>query len=284
MTEQQRVQFERRIVFLLLALAVAIPLIFPLGLKTQVTPLTEKTYALVEDTPAGSPVLISFDYDPSTVTELQPMAQAIIEHAWKKGHRVIATALWPQGSQMADMAFAEVNKKFGGAKVYGVDYVNLGYKVGGMVTIQAMGRGIEAVYPQDMSNLDYGDIPLLKGVKSLQNLKYVISLSAGDPGLTAWIMVAGDKYDVPVAGGTTAVSAPGFLPFVNDQKQLYGLLGGLKSAAEYELLMGYEGSASLNMNPQSVAHVLILLLIAVGNIKVWRKKKADKVKEAANHG
>jgi hypothetical protein len=139
--------------------------------------------------------------------------------------------------------------------------------------MQAMGRSMEAVYPKDMSGLDYKDIPMLTGIKSLQNVKYVFSFSAGDPGLTHWIMVARDKYGIPVAGGTTAVSAPGFLPFVNDHMQLLGLFGGLKAAAEYEFLLGYEGSASLNMNPQSVAHVLILILIAIGNVKAWRKRK-----------
>ncbi|MBW6513399.1 MAG: hypothetical protein K0B87_01420 [Candidatus Syntrophosphaera sp.] len=275
MSKLDRTQIERRIVFLVLVIAVALPLIFPLGMKTYGTPLTKKAYDLVENTPPKSVVIISFDYDPSTVTELQPMALAVIEHAWKKEHRVIATAMWPQGSKMADLAFAEVQKKFNNEKVYGLDYVNLGYKVGGMVVIQGMGRNFKTVFPKDTSGLDYEDIELLRPVKSLRDIKYVVSLSAGDPGLRDWIMTAKGKYDVPVAGGTTAVSAPGFLPYVNDQNQLYGLMGGMKAAAEYELLLGYEGSASLNMNPQSVAHILILILIAIGNVKAWRKRKAD---------
>ena len=268
-------QIERRIVFLVLALAVALPLVFPLGLKTQGTPLTKKAYDMIENTPAGSVVIISFDYDPSTVTELQPMANAILEHAWKKGHRIIATAMWPQGPQMAKQAFESVQKKLG-PKVYAQDYVNLGYKVGGMVIIQGMGRNFKTVFPQDTSGLQYKDIPLLKSVKSLRDIRYVVSLSAGDPGLSDWVLTAHDKFGVPVSGGTTAVSAPGFLPYVNDQKQLHGLMGGLKAAAEYELLLGYEGPASLNMNPQSVAHVLILILIAIGNIRAWLERKADK--------
>ncbi|MGC9362438.1 MAG: hypothetical protein ACP5F3_05855 [Candidatus Syntrophosphaera sp.] len=283
MARIDRMQLERRIVFLVLVVAVALPIIFPLGLKTYGTPLTKKAYDLVDSTPAGAPVIISFDYDPSTVTELQPMAEAVIEHAWKKGHHIIATAMWPQGSKMADLAFARVQEKFGNDKVYGVDYVNLGYKVGGMVVIQGMGRNFKTVFPRDNSGQNYEDIPLLEPVRTLQDIRYVVSLSAGDPGLRDWIMTARGKYGVPVAGGTTAVSAPGFLPYVNDQNQLYGLMGGMKAAAEYELLLGYEGSASLNMNPQSVAHILILVLIALGNIKAWRKRKEDRKATEANN-
>jgi len=105
MKKPDKTVIERRIVFLLLVLAVALPIILPLGLKTQSTPLTEQVYDLVNSLPAGAPVIISFDYDPSTITELQPMAEAVIEHAWRKGHKVIATAMWPQGPQVAEMAF-----------------------------------------------------------------------------------------------------------------------------------------------------------------------------------
>lgn len=276
-------RYERQIVFLVLVIAVALPIVFPLGLKTVQTPLTKKIYDMVENTPAGSTVIISFDYDPSTVTELQPMAEAILEHAWKKNHRVVTTAMWPQGSQMAEMAFRNVQEKTKTPKINGVDYVNLGYKVGGLVAIQAMGRNLKTAYPKDSSGTDYDKIPLLAKIRTLRDIKYVISLSAGDPGLRDWIITAHDKFNVPVAGGTTAVSAPGFYPYVNDQQQLTGLMGGLKAAAEYELLMGYYGPASANMNPQSVAHILILVLIAIGNVKAWNKRKADRAALEANN-
>lgn len=290
MKKPDKTVIERRIVFLLLVLAVALPIILPLGLKTQSTPLTEQVYDLVNSLPAGVPVIISFDYDPSTITELQPMAEAVIEHAWRKGHKVIATAMWPQGPQVAEMAFnvvqARMEEKDPNARklMYGVDYVNLGYKPGGMVTIQGMGRSMEAIFPTDITGLKYNKIPMLSPVRTLKDIRYVISLSAGDPGLRDWIMTANGKFNIPVSGGTTAVSAPGFLPYVNDQKQLHGLMGGLKAAAEYELLLGYEGTASLGMNPQSVAHVLILALILFGNIRAWKKRKADKLAQEAKHG
>ena len=290
MKKPPRSVVERRIVFLLLVLAVALPIIFPLGLKTQSTPLTDQVYDLVESLPGGVPVIISFDYDPSTITELQPMAEAVIEHAWKKGHKVIATAMWPQGPQMAEIAFKDVQARLeqndAAAKphLYGEDYINLGYKPGGLVTIQGMGRSMKAIFPTDITGIKYEEIPLLEPVRTLKDIRYVISLSAGDPGLRDWIMTANGKFNVPVAGGTTAVSAPGFLPYVNDQKQLYGLMGGLKGAAEYELLMGYEGTASLGMNPQSVAHILILAFILFGNIRAWRKRKADRLALEAKNG
>ena len=45
-----------------------------------------------------------------------------------------------------------------------------------------------------------------------------------------------------------------------------GLLGGMKGAAEYEILMGYEGSAFRGMDIQSLVHFLIIGMVLLGNI------------------
>lgn len=263
---------ERRIIFAVLLIAVALPLLFPLGWTTEVSPYTTMVYELINETPEGSVVLISFDYDPSTITELQPMAEAMIEHAFDKNQKIIATALWPMGVQMAEKAFEKVLLDYP-EKKRGIDFVNLGYKVGGMVTVQAMGRSMPEVFPKDTNGTPYSQIPMLKGVSRLKNIAWIASLSSGVPGIKEWMMVAHDSYDIPTTGGCTAISAPGFFPYVNEQKQLYGLLGGLKAASEYESLIGRKGSATTKMDAQSIAHLLILLFIIIGNIKVHTAKR-----------
>lgn len=272
MSVNNSTQTERRIIFLVLLVAVTLPLIFPIGWKTDVSGYATMAWELIDSTPASSVVIFSFDYDPSTMTELQPMAEAMIYHAWTRNQKVIATALWPQGAQMADQAFTKVRESFPD-KEYGVDYVNLGYKVAGIVAIQAMGRSMSEVFPKDQAGTAYQDIPMLKNIRNLGDIAYVNSLSSGTPGIKEWIMSARDMYEVPVTGGTTAVSAPGFFPYINSQRQLTGLLGGLKAASEYETLIGKIGSATVKMDAQSVAHILILLFIALGNIKAWRTRR-----------
>lgn len=275
---------ERRIIYLVLFVAVMIPLIFPIGWKTEVSSHVKMAYDLVDKTPKDKVVIFAFDYDPSTMTELHPMALAMIEHAWSKGQKIIAMGLWPQGPQLADQAFALIKDKYPD-KEYGIDYVNLGYKVGGMVTIQAMGRSMKEVFPQDTSGKPYESFPMLKGINTLKNIGYVNSLSAGDPGIKQWVMGAHDMFGIPVTGGTTAISAPGFIPYINSQKQLTGLLGGLKAASEYETQLGIVGPASAKMDAQSIAHLLILVFIAIGNVKAWRiRRQPAKAKTEVDNG
>ncbi len=275
MSSNTHSQTERHIVFLVLLVAVTLPLLFPIGWKTEVSGYARMAWQLIDSTPDSSVVVFSFDYDPSTMTELQPMAEAMLYHAFSRNQKVLAMALWPQGVQMADQAYAKVIKSFPDKK-YGVDFVNMGYKIAGIVTIQSMGKNMPEVFPTDERGTKYADIPMLKNVKTLKDIAYANSLSSGTPGIKEWVMAAHDAYGTPVTGGTTAVSAPGLLPYVNSQRQLNGLLGGLKAASEYENLIGQIGSATVKMDAQSVAHLLILVFIAIGNVKAFLVRKRSK--------
>ena len=65
--------------------------------------------------------------------------------------------------------------------------------------------------------------------------------------------------------GTTAVMAPDAYPYLQS-KQIEGLVGGLKGAAEYETLIGYPGLGTRGMPAQEWAHVLVIFFIIIGNL------------------
>jgi hypothetical protein len=265
-------QIDRRWIFLLIFVSVALPLIFVVGLPIETTENARLVHKLVQDTPSGSTVIISFDYDPGSKPELHPMALAVVKNCFERDIKIVVTALWPMGVQMAADIFAKLEVEFPNKK-YGIDYVNMGYKAGGMVTIQAMGKSFRQVFPSDMNGTLIDELPILNGVENYNNISFVCSFSAGDPGIKQWVQIVHDTYGKPVTGGVTGVSAPGILPYVNQQKQLNGLLAGLKGAAEYEFLINSPGTATAGMDAQSLAHLLIIVFIAIGNVNYWRNKK-----------
>lgn len=262
---------DRRWIFLLILLGVSIPLIMPFGLKIEVTRNVKSVYDLLEASRPGDKILLSFDYDPASKPELQPMATAIIKHAIEKDLSIICVALWPMGVSLADEIYQD--KK--GDLIYGENFINLGYKAGGLVSIQAMGKNFREVFPNDSNGDNINNFTIMNNINTLTDFSFVISFSAGTPGIKEWIMVAGDRFRLPVAGGATAVSTPGFLPYINEQKQLYGLIGGLKAAAEYEMLIDTPGTATAGMDAQSIAHLIIILFIIVSNIS-WYLLQKDK--------
>lgn len=271
---------DRRVIYLLMALSVFVPLALRLSYPIPVGEGPSRDlFDAIEAMPAGSVVLVSYDYDPSTMPELQPMAVALTQHMFTRGHRIIAMALWPQGASLSQEAMSTVGDSLGKAQYH--DWVNLGYTVGAGVSIVRMGSSIRAVFPQDRDGFPYDSIPLLTRVQSLRDIDLVISLSAGDPGIHAWVMMAGDRFGLPVGGGCTAVSAPEFYTYLGTG-QMLGLLGGLKGAADYETMVreGREntpaGLATPGMAAQSIAHLVIMAFIIIGNISylvIHRRRK-----------
>ncbi|MCD4797090.1 MAG: hypothetical protein K8R49_07985 [Candidatus Cloacimonetes bacterium] len=276
MTEKiTRKQIDRRWIFLFMFIGVALPLIFTIGFPIETSENSEIVYDLIDNTPSGSKVILSFDYDPASMPELHPMAEAVMRHCFRKKIKVIVTALWPMGVQMAEDTFSQLKADFPDVS-YGRDYVNMGFKAGGIVTLQAMGKNFREVFPKDMNGTPIDELPIMDGINNFNNINFILAFSAGDPGIKQWVQIAHDTYGITVSGGVTGVSAPAVIPYVNEQKQLTGLLAGLKGAAEYERLTKEPGSATKGMDAQSIAHMIIILFIAIGNINYWRNKAKEK--------
>jgi hypothetical protein len=268
---------DRRVIFIVMALSVILPLALRMNLPIVVDEGPSKDhYDFIEALPEGSKVLLSFDYDPSTMPELQPMTVALCQQLMTRNIKIVSMALWPMGVSLGNEALTEVSDSLGREEY--VDWVNLGYKTGGGVLIVSMGSDIHAVFPTDYNGYPIADIPLMDNINKLSDFDMIISISAGDPGIPAWVMMAGDRFNIPIGGGCTAVSSPQFYPYL-DTNQMVGFLGGLKGAADYETLVRARlddappGTATPGMAAQSVAHLVIMLFIIIGNIAYLTEKK-----------
>ncbi len=275
---------DRRYIFVLIILAIVIPLILKPRFPDRPSPIVENIFEKIERLPQGAKILLAFDYGPDTAPELDPMAVSFIRHASLKNHELIIMSLWPEGAgqiqKVMDSAYLEYPDK-----VYGTDYVNLGYKAGGVGAINVMVSSFKTLVPQDANGTPVEDLPVMEGINKVADFDAVISLSSGDPGLKEWILFAGDMVGVPVMGGGTAVMAPELYPYY--PQQLVGLMGGLKGAAEYEtaLMTRYPEiadrtmNATIRMGPQVVTHIVMILLIVLGNVAYFmdRRRRAGNV-------
>jgi hypothetical protein len=270
---------DRRIIFLLIGASVALPLIWKPIFRDRPTPIVQAIYDKMEALPAGSRILLALDYGPSTAPELDPMAVALIRHGLRKNHRIVLFTLWSDGlGQIAKIMGGTLRPEFP-EKQYGVDYVNLGYKAGGGGAINTMVVNLRTLITADGAGAPLDSLPLMAEVTDLRQFSVIVSLSAGDPGLKEWIQFAGDIADIPVMGGGTAVVAPELYPYY--PQQMVGLMGGLKGASEYEaaLVAGYpdmadrEMAATIRMGPQVVSHLLIVLLVLIGNITYFLERR-----------
>jgi hypothetical protein len=275
---------DRRWIFLSMGLLVLVFLKLPVELPMTPGAETQGYYDAIDSLPPGSIIYLSADYGPSTMPELYPMHVGTVYQAFKKDCKVIAASVWETGPPMVDMAFRDALEKLAGEGItrkYGVDYVNLGFKAGQDVAIAKIGSSIPETYPLDSRGTPVEQLPIMQGVEDFDQIGVLCNFSAGTPGARQWLQQVQKRYKVRMVAGVTAVMAPDLYAFFQSG-QLEGFLGALVGAAEYEGLLETPGPAMAGMTVQSLAHVLIIFFIVVGNGLFLLERQRLKRKEAGS--
>jgi hypothetical protein len=259
---------DRRIIFVIMALAIVLPLIFPMEMPLQVSRQVQDIYDAVEALPPGSRVLVASDFEPGSKPELYPFLIATYRHLFRKeGLRVVTSSLWVAGPPLVDAALQTTAVEEFGAE-YGVDYVNLGFKEGRHMVILNMGENLRGTFPTDARGTPIDELPVMDGIRTLRDFDLIINVSSGVPGTREWVQLAQSRYDLRLAASVTSVMAPEMVPYYQ-ARQLVGLAGGMAGAAEYETLLDRPGLASQGLAVLSFTHLLIVLAIVLANVSYF---------------
>ena len=216
------------------------------------------------------------------------MAEALLRHCMIKKHKVYMMALWPTGEAQGNITIENVITADFPEKKYDEDYIQLGFKAGNQGLINAIFTDLKGMYTTDAAQADINSFPMMADVIKLHDFDLILGVCSGKPGLKEWVQFAGDRGDIPVAGGVTAVEAPLLYPYY--PRQLLGIMGGLQGAAELEaaLDIGYpekefpqyktetNSNAVRLMGPQTVAHLVIIFFVIVGNVAFFIQQRREK--------
>lgn len=272
---------DRRWVYLFVAIAVMIPIFLeafgvPIFIPPYVTPETKGVYNFVERLRPGDMLFLAIDYDPMAMAELHPVARAILKQCFKKDVKVIISALSQNGPGMAEQLISQLAKEYN--KVNGIDYVYLGYKPYPGLVIMGMSQNFKLFFPKDYYGTPLDSLPMMAKVRNIKDTKGVIDVAAGSVA-DMWINDGAGRYNYPLALAVTGVMAADYYPFLNSG-QIFGLVSGMKGAAEYEYLAekgGYmrkdEFIANRSMPIQTFAHVVVILFIIIGNVGYFMSKR-----------
>src|SRR3989449_3446188 len=157
---QKLLAIDRRIIFLLVAAGVVLPLLHPLNLPVTATPRVKAAFEAIDALPPGSKVLISMDYEPDIMAELLPMSVAVLRHCFRKHLQVIAMTLYPAGTGLGERALAAASKAEG--TVRNKDFAWLGYKSGFQVVMIGIGENLRGMYPVDFYGTPLDSIPVTR--------------------------------------------------------------------------------------------------------------------------
>jgi len=264
-------RLDRRVIFLLLGVVVLVPLIVPVNFPILVSEETQEFFNEMESLPEGSAVLLAIDYEPDTMAELNPMTSAVLRHCFRRNLRVVGLSLYPGAPGIAQRLMAEAAEEFG--KVYGVDFVYLGYNPDWSGTMLRLGESIRATYPNDQWGTPTVDLPMLDEVDSYEDIGLLVSI-CGSLYTEYWAAYAQARYGQRMVSGNTAVISA-FIYHYYNSGQISGFLAGIKGAAEYEKLLDLHGDGIIAMGSQSCGHLLIVALIVLGNVGYLIAKRQE---------
>jgi hypothetical protein len=267
---EKLMQVDRRWIYLAIGLAVIIPAIKGFNVPVSPSPEVKKVYDFVENIKPGEYLFVAMDYDPTSLAELNPMAIAILEHAFMRNEKVIIVTLAQFGPGMVEQITSQLAKEYN--KVKGVDYAFLGYRPYPAIVILAMGVDFRSPFPADYYGTPLDSLPVMKGIKNYYNVKGVIDLTSGNTA-DMWLTDGNGRYGFPLAIGITGVMASNYYQYLQSG-QLFGIIPGIKGAAEYESLIKKPGEGMTQAAYQVVAHTVIILFIVLSNIAYFATRKS----------
>jgi hypothetical protein len=262
----------RWIIFATLFAVAIISYILPIQIESRPSPEVQKSYDYIENLPDSSVVMISFDHEASSLPEIQPISLAILRHLFRKNLRIIGLSLFAEGTAIGYEMLNRTARQYG--KIYGRDYVFLGFKPQHISAILGMGESIRRVFPEDYFGNETDTLAVMQGVDNYDKVAMVISIADGDRAVQ-WIEYAGARYNQKIMAGLTAAMITTYDPYLGSG-QLYSVVGGLKGAAEYEKLSGHLGAGNRGMWAQTTTHIFIIVMIIIGNFVYFRSKSSQK--------
>jgi len=269
-----RIQYiDRRILFVLMGLSIVFPVLFPIPFSFKVDERVQNLYNTVDAVPSGSTVLISADFDPASLPELEPFFRANLDHLFQRNVKVVVVTLWAYAPGIVAPLLEEYGQKY--HKTRGVDYVFLGFKDGKELVMKEMGVNLRQAFPSDFEGNPIDSLPIMNGLKQLKDFPLMILVSAGFPGTKEWVLQVQTQYDLKMVSSCTAVQTPDYIPYYKSH-QLQGLAGGMPGAAQYEQLVKVpkeKAMATKGVNVLNLGHAFIIFAIVLGNISFFASKR-----------
>ena len=226
---------------------------------------TEMAISVADKIPAGAPVLVVFDYEPSLSGEMQTVAEPYLNRLMLLKHpRLTILSSSPTGSALAEnfisgpLADRDYQR--------GKQYIDLGYLPGGLAGVYDFAQNPIAVMPFGADGSQVWQTAPLQGVTHLSDFAAIILLTDSAEAGRVWIEQAG-----PLRGNASLVivsssqAGPMLMPYLASG-QVNGLINGLNDASKVEQANGQAGLARRYWDAYSVGLLLAAVMILLGGL------------------
>lgn len=265
-------KIDTRVIYTLLFIVIAVPLIMPLGLPIPPTADTKAAFRTIDALPAGSRVIFACGVKPVTAPELGPLSLAVLNQVIAKKLKIVFLPSMPEAPRFIE-EYAGICQQQGYKE--GVDFVVLPFMAGEESHYAAIGSNLKSLYKEQKSST------LWDSITDIKSFALFIDISGGDQQRWAMAHIGGPR-GVPIVAGVNASIHPNIQQYFTSG-QLAGIIGGLNGAAQYEIMNKIPGKAAAGMDAQALGHLLVILLVVLGNIGHVLSKRGE-LKDGALKG
>jgi hypothetical protein len=252
---------DRRYLYWIIFLMLAIPYINPIGLPVPVTETTKALYDRLETMGPKNIALFSIAGGVSAWAEIQPAMVAVMRHLVKREIKVVVWGFFTDQDLTVDMIVASVPELKNKYK-YGEDWVYMGYIAGGETAVAELAANVHAVFKADRYGTPVDKLPLIMRVKSAKDIDIVLTIDTGSY-ITYYIRHWNVAKGTPVAEVGIAMQADYLVYYPTN---LIAVLIGVRGGAEYEKLIGQLGDGTIRMDAINVSHVIFIAAIIMANL------------------
>ncbi len=185
---------ENFILYSLLLFCAFLPLIKPLGLPLNVNIRVRRWHETIENLPENSIVLIALDYHAQNSDYISSFAAATLHHLFTKDVKVVMVSLINYSLMNYEELIRRVKPEEYG-KVYGLDYVFLGYLEDMLNAVKQIAKDFKRTVRVDFKGTLISEIPMLRNINNASNFNLLI-VFASYPIFDCWTYVW-SKYGVP---------------------------------------------------------------------------------------
>lgn len=275
------------VIFALLILATAVPLLFSVKLQNEPKPEVVDLYKAILDLPEGSTVVIQSDWTESTKGENGGLMDALVRILIRQ--KIKFAILSVSDTQAPMVARNLVNRIISESppdqryKKWN-DWVELGFFPNAESLGQTISQNIRKAFGERRDSgvgiplTPVFESPVLSKINKVDDLGMYIVVTGTNSIVTA---IERFSRQVKMTGLVTGVMGPETYNYYTSH-QLAGLATGLKGAYDLEGLMAtnpkYAGMRNLDVGPRyifslHVAIALLIILVVIGNVGVFLSRE-----------
>ena len=276
MQEESNVKIDtRRLIYLIEFAVIAFPLLVNITIPIPISKYTRDYYNVVETIEPGTIVGLNNLASGATYSQLSSSVIRTAVRVWERGGKIVFFNTRTEGVPFSELIIDEAKRIYtsrnpGESIEYDVDYVHMGYIAGEETGFAAFIADMKGIIKVDNYGTPTDQLEMMKNINDGFDLPYMVHIMAGVPS-PYMLRQYQTRYNGKMIQVNTDVDMAGEMPFLASG-QLSGAIIGVSGTAQYEYLTGIAGPNLRLVNPLSLASMLVLIVLALGNAEYLIQK------------